>query len=252
MNTWMQYFPNLEALSRGAAHFIAETAGNAAREKGWWSLVLSGGVTPKLLYEYLAQPKFAEMIPWDRTHVFWGDERCVPPQDEASNFRMAYEAFIAKMALPDSNIHRMHGEETSPDFAASQYEDELRRFFELQYPGQGTAFPVFDLMLLGLGADGHTASLFPGDSAGIKTQRWVVAVRAPKGYYPEGRITLTLPVINQARTVLFLVSGDGKAGVLHEILENKKDSQKKYPAARVSGRESVIWFIDNSTVGQVK
>lgn len=252
MNTSVQFFPDPAALSSAAAQFVAASAAAAVREKGWWSLVLSGGTTPKLLYEYFAKPGFVETIPWDKTHLFWGDERWVPPEHEASNFRMAHEAFIAKLSMPDLNIHRMHGEEASGELAAARYEEELRQFFQTRYPGQGMTFPGFDLVLLGLGADGHTASLFPGDSAAIETKHWVVPVHAPQGCYPEARITLTLPVINNARTVLFLVAGAGKAGVLHDILENRTDSEKKYPAARVSGRENVVWFIDEGTVGKGK
>ncbi len=235
-------------LSSEAARYIVEAARLETHRKGWWTLVLSGGTTPGLLYECLASPAYRQGIDWNRTHVFWGDERCVEPNHLHSNYRLARDSLLSKVNIPAQNIHRIRGESSDPRQEALRYEQEVREFFLERGSGGAGEIPAFDLVLLGIGADGHVASLFPGSSALEERKRWVVEVYAPQGYVPEQRITLTLPVINNAREVLFLVAGEGKAGVLQDIMKDHEAARKRYPAARVTARERVVWLVDTATV----
>jgi len=225
----LRLFSDTDALAQGAAAFIAQQASGQRR----FSIALSGGSTPRALYHVLASPPFATHINWSQFHLFWGDERCVPPDHPDSNYRMAAETLISHVALPPENIHRMFGERP-PHEGASAYEAELRAFFG--------GLPHFDLVLLGMGDDGHTASLFPHTPALHETTRWVVPNEAPVA--PYGRLTLTAPVINAASTVLFLISGRTKAARLHEVLDGASDPQR-LPAQMihpVSGH--LIWMVD--------
>lgn len=242
-------FPDIVSLSDAAAACVIEHARRAIAGNGRLTMALSGGTTPRLLYERLARTDFEMDGLWQSTHVFWGDERCVGPEHKESNYGLARDALLSKVALPTANIHRIFGEAPNADREAARYETELRRFFYLHEPDTAGRFPIFDLVLLGIGADGHTASLFPGDSALQEHTRWAVAVRAPKGYAPGRRITLTLPVINNARTILFLVSGKGKTPVMQDILSDSETAREQYTAARVTARERVVWFVDTQTVG---
>ncbi|MCG6916021.1 MAG: 6-phosphogluconolactonase [Deltaproteobacteria bacterium] len=240
-------YPSLEDLSRAAADYICETAEEAIKERNIFTLVLSGGSTPRLLYEELASQPISPRIDWQRTHLFWGDERFLPPDHPDSNFALAFKSLISKVDLPPSNINRILTESRSAHAAAEAYEETLRHFFR---PPAGSEedmnFPSFDLVLLGLGRDGHTASLFPGDAALEETYRWVVAVDGATASPPVPRITLTLPVLNQADCVVFLVSGSRKKGVFEEILNNPATAA--YPAARVRPSGRLLWFIDELLV----
>lgn len=215
-----------------AAEFAAQAA-EAVRANGRFTVALSGGSTPRTLYSLLAtKPN----IPWDRICIFWGDERHVPPDQPESNYRMANEALLSKVPVRPENIFRIHAEEKDAAVAALQYEQTLTDFFHLS-PGQ---FPHFDLIFLGVGPDGHTASLFPGTSALNENQRLVVANWVPK--FNTYRITFTFPVLNAAACVMFLTSGADKAAILHEVLENSSadlPSQKVCPA---NGK--LIWLVD--------
>jgi 6-phosphogluconolactonase len=233
--------PNLESLSLAAAALVAEAAEVSIEARGRFTFVLSGGTSPRTLYERLAQPPFSGRMPWSRTYLFWGDERCVPPEDPHSNFGLARQALLSTVPLPMANVYPMPGAVVPPEAAAFQYEESLRRFFQ---KGGTRQFPVFDLLLLGLGADGHTASLFPGDPALEEERRWTRAVRVTSASPPVPRITLTLPVINRARTVLFLVSGTGKKGIVDEILFEPEKASGRYPAARVRPSGRLLWLID--------
>lgn len=200
-------YPDPAALAEAAAaHFVAQAAQALARQPRF-SVALSGGTTPQAAYRRLAMPDFARQLEWPRIHFFWGDERCVPPEHADSDYRMAREALLDHLALPASNIHRMRGE-LEPQPAALEYEQGLRAFF-------GEALPRFDLVLLGLGEDGHTASLFPGTAALHETGRWAVANWVEKLH--SWRLTLTPPVINQAAQVTFIVSGEPKAEILRSV-----------------------------------
>ena len=219
---------------KAAEQWIALAAAAIARS-GRFAVALSGGSTPKALYSLLATPEFCKRIEWNCVHLFWGDERCVPPDHPESNYRMTREALLSKIDIPPENIHRMSGEK-DPATAAAEYEHKLRNFFL-----EKTAAPRFDLVLLGLGEDGHTASLFPGSTALREAARWVATSYVERLH--AHRLTLTLPVINAAVEVEFLISGESKRNILHEILASESPSEN-YPAAHVlpsNGR--LAWFV---------
>ena len=234
---------SLEDLSRAAAEYICEIAERAIKVRGIFTFVLSGGTTPRLLYEDLTKEPYASRVDWQHTHLFWGDERCVPPDNPDSNFSLAYETLISKVDVPPANIHRIPARAGSPQAAAEEYEKTLREFFQAAAESDSIiSFPSFDLVLLGMGLDGHTASLFPGDAALGEKTSWVVAVEGTSASPPVPRITLTFPVINEAKCVLFLASGSSKLQVLQEILNNPHTVT--YPAAQVQPSGKLLWFID--------
>ena len=237
-------FKNLEEMSGAAAWFIVEAARDFVNQQGFFTLALSGGRSPQKLYEALAQPLFSERIPWKRVHLFWADERCVRPDHEHSNFRPASETFLSVVPIPEENIRRMPGEIVPPEEAAKEYEKTLKKFFG---SGPGQAFPGFDLTFLGLGADGHTASLFPEDEALFEAKRWVVPAVPPPGVEPAvPRLTMTIPALNASRNLVFLVSGPGKAAVAEKIIKNPPVAARDYPAARIQSRGKLMWFLDES------
>ncbi|HNU85053.1 MAG: 6-phosphogluconolactonase [Pseudomonadota bacterium] len=210
--THLDIFSSPAALAGAAATLFAAQAAGAVSARGRFTTALSGGRTPETLYGLLAAPPFASQIPWGRVHLFWGDERCVPPDHRESNYRFARERLLDHVPIPPGNVHRIRGE-MEPAEAAALYEKLLRDFFG----PHGDPLFTFDLVLLGLGEDGHTASLFPGTGPIRETARWVVGhdVDARKGW----RITLTPAAINAARTVVFLVAGKTKAAAARDVLE---------------------------------
>jgi 6-phosphogluconolactonase len=221
---------------------MAQVAARAVADRGRFTVALSGGSTPRRLYRLLSdvQASFRAQIPWERTHVFFGDERHVPPDHPESNYRMAHEALLAH--VPAASVHRIQGEESDPARAAAAYEAELRRFFELSDPG--AAPPQFDLVLLGLGPDGHTASLFPRSPALEERRKWAVGVFVER--LRAHRITLTLSVINRAREVLFLVSGAEKAEALARVFAHATGAEP-LPAARVRPESgTLLWIVDRA------
>ena len=222
-----------EELSEAAAREFAAKAEQAIEERGRFVVVLAGGSTPKAMYEVLAL-EYADRIDWSRVHVFFGDERTVPPDHDDSNYKMANETLLEH--VPVGSVHRMQGE-LPPEEAAKAYEEELRTFFRTEED------PRFDLILLGVGGDGHTASLFPETSALEIDDRLVVA--NPVLRLETTRITLTVPVINAARTVLFLVAGEDKAEALQEILESDADP-RAYPATLIRPPGGPEWMLDQS------
>jgi len=225
---------DIDELARKAADESVRIAGAAIAGSGRFAAALSGGNTPRSLYATLAGPGFRDCISWDGVHLFWGDERAVPADHPDSNYRSAYETLLSKVPIPERNIHRIETE-LGPEKAAAAYEDLLRRFFALS----GGASPRFDLILLGVGEEGHTASLFPGGGALREEKRLAVAAYVDK--LKSHRITLTLPVLNHAANVFFLVSGQSKAKVVKEIL----GSHSRLPAAEVqpaNGR--LLWLLD--------
>jgi 6-phosphogluconolactonase len=222
-----------------AATFAAQAA-EGVRTNGRFTVALSGGSTPKTLYSLLATKPG---IPWDKVYFFWGDERHVPPDDPESNYRMVNEALLSKIQVPPENIFRIHAEEKDAAAAAQQYEQVIKDFFHLS-PGQ---FPRFDLIYLGTGPDGHTASLFPGTAALNETQRLVVANWVPK--FNTDRLTFTYPVLNAAACVTFLASGPDKAPILHDILEN---SAAGLPSQRVRPTNGkLIWLVDEAAASKL-
>jgi 6-phosphogluconolactonase len=244
MQMEIRHFPDLVELSRNAAGYIADLARGTVKEKGLFTLVLSGGHTPQTLYRLLSAPPFREVVPWSDTYVFWGDERCVPKDDPHSNYFMAMNFLLSRVAIPPGNIHPIPVEIDPPDRAAAEYERGLLEFFGHADGSAPEAAPSFDLVLLGVGSDGHTASLFPGDPALGHTNRWVVAVEGLQADPPIPRVTLTLPIINAARCVLFLVAGTRKKPVVQAIWANPKEAGRLYPAALVRALGKVVWFSD--------
>jgi 6-phosphogluconolactonase len=255
MTLAIRRFQNLNTLSKEAAGFVIDSANYAVQKKGIFTIVLSGGKSPRVFYDVLAREPFNTMMPWDQTHIFWGDERWVPSGHPENNFSMAYDAFIAKTDIAPGNIHRIGVDSGSPDEAATAYEDMVKDFFQSHCASgasslvshENLCLPIFDLILLGVGSDGHTASLFPGEKALEEKKRLYVAVPAAQGSPPTQRITLTLPLINNANCVMFLVSGSGKKKVVYSMLSNPKAASSLYPAAMVHPRGDLLWFIDEQT-----
>lgn len=234
--------PDLETVSREAAELFVQVSESCIASEGRFAVALSGGETPRGLYALLGSSKYKDAIDWRRAHFFWADERCVPKEHPGSNFKAAYEAFLSRVPVPEDNVHRIKGED-SPEKAAEDYEAAIKTFF-----GEASA-PVFDLIILGVGSDGHTASLFPGSEALDERTRFA----APALVTRPGidRVTLTLPVLNNAARILFLVSGASKAGVMHDILE--AGNEKHHPAGIVHPpRGSVLWLLDKSAAAQLK
>jgi 6-phosphogluconolactonase len=196
-----------------------------------------------LLYEKLAREPYVSRVDWQHTHLFWGDERCVPSDNPDSNYFLALQTLISKVDVPPSNIHRIPAATGSPKVVAAEYETTLREFFKPSAARDlSSSFPSFDLVLLGLGEDGHTASLFPCDAALEEKTKWAVAVDGSTAVPSIPRVSLTLPVLNEARHVLFLASGVSKRKVFREILNNPEKTG--YPAARVVPSGKLLWFID--------
>ena len=224
-------FENPRELARGAAEAFAEEAAKSIREKGAFTVALAGGSTPKALYELLAT-EYRDALDWNGVHAFFGDERTVPPDHEDSNYHLAYTTLLSQ--VPVGSVDRMRGE-LDPREAAALYEEELRAFFG--------GLPRFDLVLLGMGEDGHTASLFPGTPALDVTDRW--AVENPVEQLNTVRLTLTAPVLNAAQKIIFLVAGEGKAEALKEILKGDADPHE-YPAKLVRPEGGAEWIVDQA------
>ena len=227
------------ALASRAAEKFIEIAHQAIERQGAFSVALSGGSTPKKLYELLASPDFREQLDWEQIHFFFGDERNVPPDSDESNFKMADSAMFSRLKeLPATNIHRVPGEAAAAD-AANEYEQLLKDFFQNE-------LPRFDLILLGMGPDGHTASLFPESPALTENARWFVENWVEK--FSAYRLTLTFPVINNAANVLFLVAGSDKAVVLNEVLHG---AENKYPSQKINPLDGeLIWLLDRAAAGE--
>ena len=228
-----------QELSAAAAEEVVRTAKEAVAQRGRFTIALSGGSTPKNLYNLLAT-NARTALPWDRMFFFWGDERHVPPTDPDSNYRMADETMLSKIPVPTANVFRIPAENPDAAAVAADYEQTLRKFFQVQ-AGQ---IPAFDLILLGMGPDGHTASLFPGTKALQEKTRLVVANWVEK--LKANRITLTLPVLNAARCVTFLVSGTDKASVLRAVLEEDVPPEQ-YPSKLIRpSAGKLIWLVDRA------
>lgn len=237
----VEVWPNAHALAMRAAELFMETARQSVMERDSFKVALAGGSTPLALYNLLAGELYAPRLPWKETHVFWGDERCVPPASDESNYHMAHEAMLARMPVPYDQIHRMRGE-IEPEEAAREYALLLEeKFYERP--------PRFDLILLGMGEDGHTASLFPHSSAILDVDKFVSATYVEK--LKAHRLTLTFPVINAAASVLFLVAGESKAEMLRVVLEEEV-SGMDYPAQLVSPTHgSLVWLVDEGAANRL-
>ena len=242
MSESVEVYADGAALAEAVAEQIVTLAWSAITARGRFSIGLSGGSTPRGLFELLAHESYASRLDWSRVHVFWGDERCVPPDDPESNYGMAREALLKYVPLPDENVRRVRGE-LPPTQAADDYERALRRFFDDQKPR-------FDLLLQGMGDDGHTASLFPNTKALRERNRWVIPNYVPK--LDTWRITLTVTAINAARNVIFIVSGAGKAQALHDVLEgpHQPDNLPSQFFAPANGQ--VTWMVDEAAASLLR
>jgi 6-phosphogluconolactonase len=227
-------FESAEALAQNAAEWLCALALASERD---FAVCLSGGSTPRRLYEQLATTAIASHFPWGRTHWFWGDERFVPHDHPDSNYRMAREAFLSRAPVPDNNIHAIATEGLSPEQAAASYETLLKRFHGADTLAPSR--PLFDVTLLGIGEDGHTASLFPGQPALQEKERWAVAVIGAKA---EARITLTYPALDSSRNVAFLATGEEKRG----MVARARAGDRTIPAGMVRPVGRLHWFTDRA------
>jgi 6-phosphogluconolactonase len=238
--TRFRTFPSSEEACAAVADRFVELAAEAIEQRGVFRVALSGGGTPKTVYPKILEPHRRDRVDWSRVEFFWGDERSVPPDHPESNFGVAYGLLISQLpgVRPD-RVHRMPAEASDLDAAALSYESELR----LAFRARGDAPPAFDLVWLGMGPDGHTASLFPGSTAVDETERWVVGTWAPQ---PQTwRMTLTFPVLQAARAVIFAVEGANKADAVAAVRAGGSD----LPAARVAG-DHVEWILDAAATGE--
>ena len=237
----IQIYANAEALAEAAAEAFVRLAGESVAMQGSFSVALAGGSTPQMTYALLASEGYRERVDWEQVHVFWGDERCVPPTHMDSNYRRAYETLLGRVQLPEDHIHRIPAD-LEPEQAALAYEEELLTFFPSLPSDESRLRAGFDLALLGMGDDGHTASLFPGTPAIFETTRWTAAHYVDR--LGAWRVTLTPALLNRSAHVLFLVSGASKSQVLQRVLYGSEQPER-YPAQIVrpiSG--SLTWMVD--------
>lgn len=242
-------FPTPDALMHAAAERFVAAAARGIAATGRFAVALAGGSTPRGLYALLATDAYAARVDWARVHAFWGDERCVPPDDPASNFRAARDALLAHVPIPDGHVHRVRGED-DPDAAAAAYEGDLRAFFATPSgPPRLAPGARFDLVLLGMGADGHTASLFPADPPGAPGA-WAIAVQRVPPATP--RVTLTPAVFDAAAEVVFLVAGRAKADTLRRVLQGPRRADA-LPAQRIAPRAGTLrWLVDASAAADLE
>ena len=233
-------------MSVAAAILISERLRQAVDERGRASLALSGGSTPRLIYQLLASLTMPAM-PWHLVHLFWGDERWVPAADPESNFSLAHETILQATGLPPENIHPVPTDSPTTEEGAIRYEKTVRAFFD--DPGAPGGLPAFDLIHLGVGEDGHTASLFPDDPALLERDRWIVPVTSPAGHPPHNRVTFTLPLINSARSVLITASGSAKREIVSSIMLDQDSTERHYPVAMVKPTEELVWYMDEECAG---
>jgi 6-phosphogluconolactonase len=226
---------NPSELAEKAANIFTSTAKDCVRQTNFFTVAISGGSTPRGMHKLLAEEPFRSDIPWNRAHIFWVDERCVPVDDPASNFGLAKKDFLERIPIPLEQIHHMPGE-FAPEEGVKKYQEVMERIFQIQKED----FPTFDLIFLGMGNDGHTASLFPGEWPDRAKGRWVMAVKGgnPNVY----RLTLTFDVLNRAKRIYFLVSGKEKAPIVRTVLENK---EARLPAQKIRPLQGELtWLLD--------
>ncbi|GAB4579962.1 MAG: 6-phosphogluconolactonase [Anaerolineales bacterium] len=245
-------FDDYESLSRIAVEMLVYHARDAIAQRGLFTLVLSGGGTPQRLFEFLARAEYIEQISWPHTHVFWGDERCVPPDQPGSNYKQAFDTFLSKVPIPPENIHRVRGE-LAPEDAAEDYVRQLHHFSPTPVLSPARSFgdfptsetpPRFDFVLLGMGNDGHTASLFPGPITERERNSLVIPVTAHYQDRPANRVSLTPRAFNAARQIFFLATGASKAETLQAVLNGPSDPER-LPAQRIQPFDGqVTWFVD--------
>ncbi len=239
----LDIYNDAEQLARRAAELLVSLSASAIQARGRFRVALSGGGTPRRVYDLLATEEFSQRVDWQDVDFFWGDERYVPADDRDSNYRMAAEALLRHIPVPTANIHRVRTEISPPAAAASAYEIEVRRSFQCP-----STIPRFDLIFLGIGTNGHTASLFPHSAASSEQSRLVVAdFVAEVGMW---RITMTAPLLNRGRTVAFLVESKQKAGVVREILLGPSDPER-LPAQRIAPEGKLLWMLDEAAASRM-
>jgi 6-phosphogluconolactonase len=239
----LRVYADREQLSTAAAELFVNIAAEATRARRHFRVALSGGSTPRRVYELLATESFSRRVDWNSVDIFWGDERYVPKDDRDSNYRMAHEAMLSHVPVTSENIHRVPTEIDPPQLAAEAYESEIRQSF-----GERSSLPQFDLIYLGLGTNGHTASLFPHSQALKETSRLVLAdfVAAVNSW----RISMSAPLLNCGRTVAFLISGQDKANVLRDVLLGPRDPER-LPAQLIAPEGELLWLTDNAAAALV-
>ena len=242
----IQVVEDAAAVARTGAERFAALAREAVEARGRFAVALSGGSTPKALFQLLARDPFRSAVPWDRIELFWGDERCVSPDHADSNYRMTRESLLQAVPITPARTHRIEAEKDDHAAVAAAYEAEIARVLG-GTPG-GTP-PVFDLVFLGMGPDGHTASLFPGTTALGERRRWVVANHVPK--FKADRITLTYPILNQAARVVFLAAGGDKASVLQEVLEGPPALERLPSQGIRPDAGELLWLVDRAAAAQL-
>ena len=245
MKPIIKFFPDSDAMVSAVAESWSEGAEQAKKNNRNFNVVLSGGSTPISVYHYLTSSPFKNSIPWKSIHLFWGDERCVPPDDRESNYLMAKESLLDDIDMPEENVHRIRGEDDAI-IEATRYSRHIQEFFRCEHD----EIPVFDWVLLGVGEDGHTASLFPNSDSYIKvTENCAVAVHPQTG---QKRISLTSAVFNKARKVSFLVKGNGKSEIVSKIL-GSVETAKLYPAGRINPESGCLeWLLDSKAASGLK
>lgn len=242
MKADVRIFRSLKELSRSAAEIFAGQSAKAIQERGQFLVALNGGSTPAGLFQLLAT-EFREKVDWEHVHIFWGDERCVPPVDPESSYGQAWDLFLRHVPIPEANIHRIEGER-SPSEAAQDYSVVLMKFASSSFE-----WSRFDLVYLGMGADGHTASLFPGSSLDVTAP--VILVTGQYQGRPAQRVTLTSIVFNSARMVVFMAAGEEKAVTLAEVLSDRYDPER-YPVQRIEPRDGrLIWLVDEEAASRL-
>lgn len=244
MNPVIQIFKDIDSLSRSAADLFLETTTQAIKERGHALIAISGGSTPLALFRLLANEPYRSQVNWHAVHIYWADERCVPQDDPGSNHGQARKAFLSQVQIPEDNVHRINSD-LEPAQAAREYANTLRDFREPPLD-----WPRFDLVLLGMGEDGHTASLFPGSE--VDVQSLTLAVTAHYQDRPANRVTLTPRVFNTARKIVFLVSGENKAETLARVLDKNNYQPELYPVQRIHPfNGTIIWMLDEAAASKL-
>ena len=240
----LNIYPNGDTLSHEAAQYIVRLANQAIVTHGRFTFALSGGNTPKELYGLLATEPYRSQIDWNAVEIFWSDERCVPPDNPESNYAMAEQVLLSKVSIPADHVHRMPADQSDREAASEEYTQEMQLVF-------GThGIPSFDLIQLGMGPEGHTASLFPHQPSLYVTDRLVMPVSVPKP--PPDRLTFTPPILNAAKNVLFLVTGTEKAHAVYEVIEGPYEPDE-YPAQIVRPPHGeVTWMLDTTAASQLR
>jgi len=246
MSATIRILPDKEAIFRASADEFVRLAKGAVAAGKRFTVALSGGSTPRGLYELLTTPAYKSQVDWSKVEFFWGDERSVPPDNKDSNYRMAKEALLSKLPIAAQQVHRLQAERSDRDQAARDYQNEIATVFGVSPDGPP---PAFDLILLGMGPDGHTASLFPHTTALKETKRWVVVNHVAK--FNTDRVTFTTPLLNRASHVTFLAAGADKAAPLFEVLEGPPNSDE-YPSQLIQPVGELLWLIDKSAAANLK